>query len=160
VIVEDDRMAGEQEPGELVYTSLGWRGTVTIRLATGSWTAGLVSTVPCPLTGRTVPRLAPAAVDGAWQPRVHDGGRRVRVDLRAAPKALRQADSSALRDWSLRVIDERLVLGLDLATDDRELAARLGTAVGHAVGVMPEVRIGPRVAAARPRLGSAGVEPS
>jgi hypothetical protein len=172
--IEGDRMAGEQEPGELLYTSLGWRGTTTIRLATGSWTAGVVTTVPCPLTGRTVPRLAPAVVDGAWQPRVLDGGRRVRVDLRAAPRVLRklgisvaepsQAQPSGapgedvVRDWSLRVVGDRLVLGLDLAVDDRDLAARLGTAVGEAVGAMPEVRIGPKVAAARPRLGAAGVE--
>jgi hypothetical protein len=156
--IDGDRMAGEQEPGELLYTSLGWRGTAAIRLATGSWTGGLVTTVPCPLTGRTVPRLAPAAVDGAWQPRVLDGGRRVRVDLRVAPRVLRSAPEDVVRDWSLRVIDGRLVLGLDLATNDRELAARLGTAVGEAVGAMPEVRIGPNVAAARPRLGSAGLE--
>lgn len=156
--VEEDRMAEGHAPGELVYTSLGWRGTVAIRMATGSWTGGLVRDVPCPRTGRTVPRLAPAAVDGAWQPLVDDGaGRMVRVDLRSAPRALRAAGLDArVRDWSLRAVGGRLVLGLDLATDDREYAARLGRAVAAAVGAVPEVQLGERPAAARPRLGAAG----
>lgn len=158
--VDRDRMADEGAPGELITTSLGWRGTAMIRFATGAWTAGLVTTVPCPLTGRTVPRLAPAAVDGAWQPRVQDAdGRTVRVDLRPAPKALERAGLSgrSARDWSLRAVDGRLVLGLDLEDDDTETARRLGGAVAEAVGVVPEVRLGAEAAAARPRVGDAGV---
>jgi hypothetical protein len=153
--VEQDRMAGEGAPGELVYTSLGWRGTATVRLATGSWVGGLVTTAPCPLTGATVPRVAPQAVDGAWQPRVDRGdGRRVRVDLREAPKVIERAGlDGALRDWSLRAEGDRLVLAVDAA--EREVAWRVGQAVASALGVSPDLLIGAAAAAARPRLGRA-----
>jgi hypothetical protein len=157
--VDRDRLAEEGAPGELVTTSLGWRGTATVRLATGSWTAGLVTSVPCPLTGRTVPRLAPEAVDGAWQPRVDRGdGRLRRVDLRTVPKVLERAaiDRSGVRDWSLRAVDGRLVLALDLPSGDEAVALRLGEAVARAVGASPQVRLDRWAAAARPRLGRAG----
>lgn len=162
--VEGERTAGEGEPGELVYTSLGWRGTVLVRYATGAWTSGLVTSVPCPLTGRTVPRLAPEAVEGAWQPLVTrtDGGQE-RIDLRGVPAALRQAGlpDAGVRDWSLRPQRGRLVLGLDFTGEpDRAAAERLARAVQEVAGVLPEVRIGPRAAAARPRLGDAGPEGS
>lgn len=160
--VDSGETAEEGKPGELLYTSLGWRGTATVRLATGSWTAGLVTSVPCPLTGRTVPRLAPAAVDGAWQPAVAGAdGSRVRPDLRRAPAALRDAggDEAGLRGWSLRPVDGRLVLGLDLPDGaDPGLGALFAEAVAEAIGVVPQVRIGDAAAAARPRLGNAGVE--
>lgn len=158
--VETDRLAPDREPGELLYTSLGWRGTAAVRLATGSWTGGLVRDVPCPVTGRTVPRLAPAVADGAWQPRVDDGaGRRVRVDLRRAPKALRAAGMDArVRDWSLRAEDGRLVLGLHLASEDHAFARHLGQAVADAVGAVPDVHLGERAAARRPRLGAARMD--
>jgi hypothetical protein len=158
--VERDRIADEGEPGELLTTSLGWRGTVAIRLATGSWTGGLVTSVPCPLTGRTVPRLAPRAVDGAWQPRVTVGGTATRVDLRLAPAALERAGlrQRGVRDWSLRADDGRLVLALDLEREDVGTAQRLGEAVADALGVAPQVRLDAGVVRAGPRLGNAGPE--
>lgn len=148
-------------PGELLYTSLGWRGTAMLRLATGSWVGGLVTDEPCPLTGRTVPRLVARAVDGAWQPRVDRGdGRRVRCDLRGVPAALERAGlaTAGVRDWSLRAPDGRLVLALDLPGGDGETARRLGEAVAAETGVAPQVRLDPRRAASRPQLGSAGPE--
>lgn len=51
--------AGENESGELIVTSMGWRGTVLLRAATGARTGGLVTTMACPNCRRTVPRLAP-----------------------------------------------------------------------------------------------------
>jgi hypothetical protein len=159
--VERGRMAEDGGPGELVATSLGWRGTVAIRLATGSWTGGLVTTVPCPRTGRTVPRLAPEAVDGAWQPRVRRAdGRMTRVDLREAPAALERAGirEGSARAWSLRAEGERLVLALDLGAADTDLARRMGGILAEALGVAPQVRLDPQAAAAGPRLGRAGTK--
>jgi hypothetical protein len=157
--VDRDRMAEEGAPGELVITSLGWRGSVAIRLATGAWTGGLVTSVPCPRTGRTVPRLAPRAADGAWQPRVRRAdGRMTRVDLRGAGRALERADigDRDVRDWSLREVGGRLVLALDLEHGSTEVARRFGEVVARAVGVAPEVRLDPAAAADGPRLGRAG----
>lgn len=157
-----DGPAAPNTPGELELTSLGWRGTALVRFATGAWTAGLVTDVPCPTCARTVPRLAPDAVDGAWQPRVAaaDGGR-VRVDLRAAPAVLEPALSRLdARDWSLREVDGRLVLGLDLPGGNQPGVTDVALAIGTAVGVVPEVRLGSASAAARPQLGAAGAGPS
>lgn len=57
----DGGAAGENEPGELVVTTMGWRGTVLVRAATGARTGGLVTRNACPSCRRTVPRLAPQA---------------------------------------------------------------------------------------------------
>lgn len=57
--------AGETEPGELVLTTVGWRGTVLVRAATGTWTGGLSTRASCPNCRRTVPRLAPDVRVGA-----------------------------------------------------------------------------------------------
>jgi len=45
-------------PGEVVYTSLDWRGTVVVRYRTGDIAQGIEYT-PCPHCGRTVPRILP-----------------------------------------------------------------------------------------------------
>ena len=150
---------GEQTPGELLYTSMGWRGTVVVRAATGAWTGGLVSSRACPNCGRTVPRLSPEVVESAWQPRVATDDGLTHVDLRAAASALRpdRLEGLGVRDWSLRAVDGGLVLGLDVAGENRRNAvAELAHAVGEAVGVVPEVRLGASAAAARPQLGDAG----
>jgi hypothetical protein len=150
----------DEQPGELVLTSLGWRGTALVRAATGTWTAGLVNHVPCPSCGRTVPRLAPEAVEGAWQPRVRIGdGRLRRVDLRRASSVLddRRLAGVGVRDWSLRPVDGRLVLFV--ATEPGADAKPLAVELGGVLGVVPEVRVDPAGAAKRPQLGGAGVEP-
>lgn len=151
-------LVGEAEPGELVLTSLGWRGTALLRLATGSWTEGLSASVPCPACGRTVPRLAPAAVDAAWQPRVRSGdGRFTRADLRGAYGVLTDetARRLGLRDWSLRPDQDRLVLAVDGDTE-RGLLLELTRRLGGVVGAEVQLRVDPRLAAARPQVGSAG----
>jgi hypothetical protein len=150
---------GEGQEGELVLTSLGWRGTVLVRYATGAWTGGLVTSVTCPGCGRSVPRLAPEAAEAAWQPAVDAGdGTHTTVDLRRVRGALEAAGirDPAVRDWSLRERGGALVLGLDLADKDRALATHLGTVVASAVGVAPEVHLGQKAAASRPQIGLAG----
>jgi len=140
-----DAEVGEEVPGELVLTSLGWRGTALVRCATGAWTGGLVDSVPCPNCQRTVPRLAPAAVDGAFQPRVRGrDGRLQRLDLhRAAPalgaEALARAGAQA---WALHADGDVLVLSLDGPTSGTRPVVDLARRVGAAVGVVPQVRLG------------------
>lgn len=144
-------------PGELVITSSGWRGTALVRYATGSWVAGLEEEQNHPVSGATVPRLAPSAVDGAWQPAVVVDGRTRRPDLRNVTRIIEPAMARVGgRDWSLRVADGRLRLALDAPAgavlDDRDLARR----VGEACGLVPDVVRDPAAAAERPRLGRAG----
>jgi hypothetical protein len=45
------------QPGELVFTPLGARGTVVLRYRTGDYIDGGLSYQPCPYCGRSLPRL-------------------------------------------------------------------------------------------------------
>lgn len=139
----------EREPGELVLTSLGWRGTALLRYATGAYSGGLITKTPCPACGRTVPRLAPEARDAAWQPPIRTAdGRRVRADLRGAPGALSSAAlaQAGVRAWTLATTGQRLLLTVD--GGDPAALERLAAAVGHAVGVVPNVHVDPARAGA------------
>jgi phenylacetate-coenzyme A ligase PaaK-like adenylate-forming protein len=49
----------EGEGGEVVYTSLDWRGSVLLRFRTGDLVERGITYEPCPYCGRTVPRLGP-----------------------------------------------------------------------------------------------------
>lgn len=151
-------VVGHEGGGEIVLTNLGWRGTALLRLATGAWTEGL-ATNPCPSCGRTVPRIAPVAVEAAWQPRVRSqAGKLVRADLRAAYPVFSADTVSRLsiRDWSLRPERDRLVLAVD-AGIDRQFLLELANRVGQAVGADVQLRVDPALAAARPQVGAAGI---
>ncbi len=54
---ETGEVVGEGEEGEVVYTSLNWRGSVLLRYRTGDLVKEGISYEPCPYCGRTVPRL-------------------------------------------------------------------------------------------------------
>ncbi len=56
VIDEEGKRVKPGEPGELVYTSLDWRGTIAFRYRTGDMTEGM-DYEPCPHCGKTVPRI-------------------------------------------------------------------------------------------------------
>lgn len=151
-------VSGERASGELLYTSLGWRGTAFVRVATGAWAGGFGRDVVCPSCGRTVPRLAPQIAEGAWQVRVrHAAGGWVRVDLRRAARVLRASvlERHGILDWSLREVDGQLVFAADL---DRDASppVDLVREIGHAVGVIPDLHLGAAAASARPQLGKAG----
>ncbi|MEK7631415.1 MAG: AMP-binding protein [Patescibacteria group bacterium] len=57
VVDEQGNRVPEGQPGELVYTSLNWRGTVMVRYRTGDIVQG-ISYDQCPHCGRTVPRIS------------------------------------------------------------------------------------------------------
>ncbi|MBC7247643.1 MAG: AMP-binding protein [Actinobacteria bacterium] len=48
---------GDGEDGEIVYTSLEWRGSVLLRFRTGDLVKGGIRHDPCPYCGRSLPRL-------------------------------------------------------------------------------------------------------
>lgn len=58
VIDKHGNRVPDGEPGELVYTSLNWRGTVAVRYKTGDMTKGIEYS-PCPYCGKTTPRIHP-----------------------------------------------------------------------------------------------------
>ena len=151
-------MAAEGTPGELVLTSMGWRGTALVRLATGSWTEGLSTTTPCPACHRTVPRLAPAASEGAWQPRVRtQAGSVARADLRGVYRVLTDETLQRwdVRDWSLRAVGDRLVFAV-AGPRDRQHVLPLVIRLAEIVGAEVDALVDPALAAARPRIGTAG----
>ncbi len=55
---ESGEPVGEGEEGEIVYTSLDWRGTAVLRYRTGDIAVGGLLLEPCPNCGRTVPRIS------------------------------------------------------------------------------------------------------
>lgn len=136
-------LAAPAQPGEILLTSLGWRGTALVRFATGAWTAGLATQAPCPNCGRTVPRLAPDAIEAAWQPRVKSGDKRVRVDIRRASAVMTRAVCQELdiNSWSLRPIDGVLTLVIESESSRTAGLADLVRDLGAAVGVAPAVRV-------------------
>ena len=153
--------AVEGDEGEVVLTSMGWRGTALVRVASGAWTSGMSLTTPCPACGRTVPRLAPEAADAAWQPRVRGvTGKLTRADLRSVRQVLTVETLQRwnVRDWSLRPVGDRLVLALH-GPRDQHVLGPLGARLEEIVGAAVDVRIDPALAAARPQVGAAGFVP-
>lgn len=51
------KAVGDGESGEIVYTSLDWRGSVVLRYRTGDYARGGITWKPCPACGRKVPRM-------------------------------------------------------------------------------------------------------
>lgn len=56
LIDEGGKKVKEGEAGEIVYTALGWRGSVVLKYKTGDICKSLI-TKPCEFCGRTIPRL-------------------------------------------------------------------------------------------------------
>ncbi len=54
---ESGKRLGEGEDGEIVYTALEWRGSTLLRFRTGDLVKGGIDYSPCPLCGRSLPRL-------------------------------------------------------------------------------------------------------
>ncbi len=55
---ETGEPVGEGEDGEIVYTSLDWRGTAVLRYRTGDIAVGGLLYEPCPNCGRSMPRIS------------------------------------------------------------------------------------------------------
>lgn len=99
---ETGEPAGEQTPGEIAVTALGFRGGGVPRWRSGDLALGGVTTQPCPNCGRAVPRVGPSVRLGAWQRRVRLDGRAVRFDFRYA--AVSTAPRAA--DWQVELVGD------------------------------------------------------
>lgn len=85
----------EERAGELVVTQLGFRGGGVPRWRSGTLVTGGITRVPCPNCERTVPRIGPAVVPGAWHDLVRVDGRRRWIDLTLVASAA----SERAADW-------------------------------------------------------------
>lgn len=122
--------------GDLTYTSLGWNGTALVRYQTGAYVAEGPTSDPCPVCGRTVPRIVGAVRDGAWEPRLTTPGGRFTIDLRGAARVL--ATARGVDAWLIRLRRSGANAGyaahiVGEADADRrsELGRRLRLATGH-----------------------------
>jgi phenylacetate-CoA ligase len=70
VVDGEGRSVGQEEGGELVYTSLDWRGSALLRFRTGIVARRGITWQPCPGCGRTVPRILPDVSRVEWRARV------------------------------------------------------------------------------------------
>lgn len=102
MVDEEGRSLGEQEPGELVYTSLDWRGSALLRFRTGIVARRGITWDPCPGCRRTVPRIGPDLSRVEWQARVLGSRGEVRADLADVLPTLWRATAIPL--WQLELV--------------------------------------------------------
>lgn len=82
-IVDPDTGAAlaDNEPGEIVYTSLDWRGSALLRFRTGLIARRGITHERCPGCRRSVPRIPPDLSRTEWRVLVMGSKGRVQVDL-------------------------------------------------------------------------------
>ena len=101
VVDNEGNSLAENEPGELVYTSLDWRGSVLLRYRTGVVARRGITWDRCAGCGRTVPRIAPDLSRTEWRARVAGRQGPVEVDVADALPALWRATGIPL--WQVEI---------------------------------------------------------
>jgi phenylacetate-CoA ligase len=102
VVDELGRGVGEEEPGEIVYTSLDWRGSALLRFRTGIVARRGMTWSRCPGCRRTVPRIAPDLSRREWRVKLVGPRGDVDVDLADVIPLLWRATGVPL--WQLDVV--------------------------------------------------------
>jgi phenylacetate-CoA ligase len=119
--------------GEVVWTSLDWKGTVFLRLRTGVY--GSVDESPCPACGRSTPRLLPASTSEPSFARVLDSHPAVQawqaelrtVDGQEELIVFISLDQNGRPGRLLRELDRDLTVTQFVVLDRRRLDARLSS---------------------------------
>ncbi len=119
--------------GEVVWTSLDWKGTVLLRLRTGVY--GAVDESPCPACGRTTPRLMPTSTAEPTFARVldsHPAVQRWQAELRTVDGHEELIVYVNLRRNGhpgrlLRELDRQLTVTQFVVLDRRGLDARISS---------------------------------
>lgn len=91
---------GEEAPGEIVVTPLGFRGGGAPRWRSGDLALGGLTTQRCPNCGRTVPRVGPGVGRAEWRRAIPGDGRTVEIDLRE----LGAVASRVASDWQIEFL--------------------------------------------------------
>lgn len=102
VVDEEGRSLGENEPGEILYTSLDWRGSALLRYRTGIVARRGITWDRCPTCARTVPRILPDVSRVEWQARVVGSNGEVMVDVSDVLPTLWRASNVPL--WQLEIV--------------------------------------------------------
>jgi hypothetical protein len=119
--------------GEVVWTSLDWKGTVFLRLRTGVY--GGVDESPCPACGRTTPRLMPTGAADPSFVRVLDSHPKVQAwqaELRTVEGKEElivyiSLEPNGRPGRLLRELDRHLTVTQFVVLDRRRLDARLSS---------------------------------
>jgi hypothetical protein len=121
------------EPGELLYTSLDWRGSALLRYRTGLFLRGGMTRGPCPGCRRTVPRIDPDISRLEWRARVRLKSGETTVDLADVLPLLWRSEGVLL--WQVELVPNGATGGADrvnayLAGPEREVR-QLGKALAR-----------------------------
>jgi hypothetical protein len=124
---------GGDSEGEVVWTSLGWKGTVFLRLRTGVY--GAVDEDPCPACGRTTPRLIATSTAEPSFARVLDSHPKVQgwqaelrtVDGKEELIVYISLEPNGRPGRLLRELDRHLTVTQFVVLDRRRLDARLSS---------------------------------
>ncbi|HEX6207711.1 MAG TPA: hypothetical protein VF058_05055 [Actinomycetota bacterium] len=95
------KLQDEERGGEIVYTSLDWRGSALLRYRTGVVARRGITTKPCPGCGRTVPRILPEISYTDWLVRTTGSQGEVRLDLAEVLPVLWEARGVPL--WQVEI---------------------------------------------------------
>lgn len=101
VVDEQGSPVDEGHPGELVYTSLDWRGSALLRFRTGVVARGGIIWERCPGCRRTVPRIVGGVSRVDWRAKIRGPKGEVTVDIADVIPILWRAAGVAL--WQLDV---------------------------------------------------------
>ena len=119
--------------GEVVWTSLDWKGTVFLRLRTGVY--GSVAPGACPACGRSTPRLLPASTTAPRfarvldsHPKVHGWQAELRtVDGQEELIVFISLEPNGRPGQLLRELDRQLAVTQFVVLDRRRLDARISS---------------------------------
>ncbi len=114
VVDEQGHTLGEGEAGELVYTSLDWRGSALLRYRTGIVARRGITWERCPGCRRTVPRVEADLSRVEWRTKILGARGNVTVDIADVIPLLWRATGVAL--WQLDVAKGAGERGTDVAT--------------------------------------------
>jgi phenylacetate-coenzyme A ligase PaaK-like adenylate-forming protein len=114
VVDDQGRSVGEGEGGELVYTSLDWRGSALLRFRTGIVARRGITWERCPGCRRTVPRIVADLSRPEWRTKVLGPRGEVTVDIADVIPILWRATGVAL--WQLDIQKGAGREGTDIVT--------------------------------------------
>jgi phenylacetate-coenzyme A ligase PaaK-like adenylate-forming protein len=148
LVNEAGERVAEGEPGQIVYTSLGWRGSVVVRYKTGDFSQGMEWSSPCQYCGRMVPRLHPEIERGSEQ--VALDLTKIKgelVNLNALPGMMHSFDD--VEEWQAEITKlnndphelDRFLLHVALkpGADEGSILAALSERVQNEMLIKPEI---------------------
>lgn len=152
LVDEAGKPVPEGQPGEVVYTNLGWRGSMVIRYRTGDISQGLYYSTPCQYCGRTVPRLDPIIERKFDQ--VDLNLTKVKgelINLGSFSTIIHQMPE--VQEWQVEIkkknddphdLDELLIhLNLKPGAKEKAAVTKITDMIRREVGVAPTVRVRP-----------------